>query len=384
MFDFPFTEPNTVSSLLLLIMYFTIIVMNKTSLIYYDEDNDDDTYLSSKEKINIAIIGLFLCCFCIDGDFFRFMEVIHDYDFTLNAYNYGEAIYGYIAQITERNYFLFRIIVWGSAFVLFCISSKRFGINIYLSTLYLFATYPVIFSYARVTLCMSICFLAFSYICCPIRNKIISFFIALLLFFISTFFHTSSYIMLAMSLMAIIPLNKKSFIILLLCLPILIVLFQDIFLYIAQQDMFFSDEQLNERLIRNADSYNVIKGFDINTPGVFLQTILQYISFYIPIFYIIKVSLFSTSQELIDNGIFKLIKIMTGFLLLSTIFFFFKSGSFVMFYRVLFMTMIPIVFVVCYMRQQNIMSESEYRKCLFSGIIYYYIRIFYCFYGYGM
>ena len=379
--DFPYTEPNFYTCSALLVMYFGCIVYNYKFAL---NEFSVFSFVSKRTKmVQLLIIGLFLVSFCLDGDFFRLMEVIQNYDFTIGSYNYGERVYGIIASVVNRSYLLFRLIVWGGAFLLFCITSKRYGIDVYKASVYLFATMPVTFCYARVTLCMAIVFCGLSYFCKPAKSKWLGYIIGLLLLGISTYFHNSSYIMIAMSLAIFVPINKKTLIFLIILAPIIVRYAQSLFLDLVSVSDTFDNEGLADRLNRSVETTGSSL-IDFSTPGVAFQRILQYVSFYVPIFTVSSVCLKKEYMSAIDKGVQRMFKVMLALFLLSTIFLMFEQASNTLFYRTLFMTMIPLVIIIQYLRSNMFMSSKQYKMCLDSGILYTSIRILYCFYGYGI
>ena len=379
--DFPYTEPNFYTCSALMIMYFSCVIYNYKSALHEKSAFRSASYRT--KVVQILIIGLFLICFCLDGDFFRLMEVIQSYNFTVGSYNYGEAVYGNIASLVNRSYLLFRVVVWGAAFMLYCITVKRFGLDVYKSAVYLFATMPVTFCYARVTLCMAIIFCGLSFFCKPTKNKLLGYLLGLLLMYVSTFFHNTSYIMIAMSLAIFAPINKKTLFIFAILAPIIVKYTQSIFLELVTYSDMLDNEGLSDRLNRSAvASDNSL--IDFSSPGVALQKIMHYISFYVPIFVVSSVCLQKESLLTIDKSILRLFKVMFALFLLSTVFLLFEQASNTLYYRTLFMTMIPLMIIIQYLHCNMIMSSRQYKMCLASGIIYSSIRIFYCFYGYGI
>lgn len=382
MIEFPYSDPNTFTCTVLLLMYFVPLFFHYNNVLWVPGDSFEVN--NNKKIITFLFLGMFISCFCVDGDFFRLMPIIQNYDFTIGAYNYGEPVYGIIALLTHCNYLWFRIIVWGGAFLIFCLTARRFNIDVYKSSIYLYACFPVIFCYARVTLCMAIYFLGLSFFCKPLDKKYFGYIIGILLFYASTFFHNSSYVMLLMTIAIWAPINKKTLFLFVVLMPLIIRFAQNAFLDLASMSDSFENEGFADRINRSANSENVARGLDISNPGVFLHTLLQYVSFYVPLFYVAKTVLGNDYSYAIGQEYIKLFKVMIAFVLLSTIFLFFEQGSFVMYYRVLFMSMIPLCLLVVYLYNNGYMLLADYQKCLWSGVLFTSVRIIYCFYGYGL
>jgi hypothetical protein len=191
MLDFPFTEASVGTSLYCLLYYIVLLIYN------YEDGLHPYTYEISlrKEKLTLFFIALFVITHCYKGDFFHLMHHVHDYSSIPGSYNFGEEIYHKIGLLVGRNYLLFRTIVWGGAFTLFCLTAKRMEVSVYYTAVLLIATHPIIFSYARVTAAMAIYFFGLSFLCSPRGNNFISYILGALIICLSLNFHNSAIIM---------------------------------------------------------------------------------------------------------------------------------------------------------------------------------------------
>lgn len=335
--------------------------------------------VSGINKIKLLFLGLLLSLLCIDGDFFHMISVIQNYSFN-GGYNYGEPVYGDIAYFVDRNYILFRIVVWGSAFSFFLLTAKRFDISIYQAGVYLFMAFSYIFCYARVSLGMALFYYGISFFLKPSNNKIIGYFFGTIMIYFSNMFHSSIVVLIAMSAIVFVPINKKILFVCLLLSPIILSLLQDLFLTIASN----ADEMENtgqaSRISRYSQEENTGTIINFSNPGVAFHTLLMYCSFYIPLFNIIK-TMFKT--RLIKDPLWssKICKLCIAIVYLSSIFIFMSIGSRVLFYRILFMSMFPICLLVLYLYNNGYFSKQEFRLCLYSGIAFNFVRIVYGFYG---
>ena len=122
-------------------------------------------YTRSRVTLNNSIsLGLWLYAFvlvvyvCVDNDWYHYQQIISDYDFSSRARNHGEKVYGVIARLVDRNYLLFRIIVWGGALLITTLTFKRFKINLNNAVYFIIAAFLLKFSYARATLAMHVIF----------------------------------------------------------------------------------------------------------------------------------------------------------------------------------------------------------------------------------
>lgn len=369
MFDFPFKEASVFTSVYCLVYYLILVRSN-----YHDGLLEPFTYeISLKKEIStLFFIGLFTITHCYKGDFFHLMHHVYDYSDIPGAYNFGEEIYHKIGFFVEKNYFLFRTVVWGGAFCLFCLTAKRMNVSVYYSAVLLFATHPIIFSYARVTAAMAIYFFGLSFFCSPLRNKWISYAVGALIIWFSLKFHSSTIVMLIMATMIIVPVRKWSIILVIIAFFLLSNIFKELLMDIALS------ENTDTVLANKIDSYShrVIK----HGPSGIINTTLEYASFYIP-FIIATINIFGNDNiESLPVDIFRMYKVASGFVLTSLLFYFLGPSYVTFVYRVLFMSMIPLTIVIVYLYQADLMSNSHYRWCVFSGIIYSVVLYMYTLY----
>ena len=208
MFDYPFVENNIICAFSCMLMYLYTLNANFRFGIY--PHTPFSSVNRSFKAQQVVLIGVFLVLYCIGGDFFHFYEVIKNYDFTPEAWNYGEPIYGKIAKLTGRNYLLTRIIVWGGAYVLYCKTAKNFGIPVYQAAVILFICYPLTFSYARVTMAMACYFYGLSTLL-SLKHDIrgIKAIIAILFIALSNAFHNSAIILVLLTPFVFLQITLK-------------------------------------------------------------------------------------------------------------------------------------------------------------------------------
>lgn len=307
------------------------------------------------------------------GDFFHFMTYVHEYDFSPNAYNYGEPIYVEIGKIVNRNYFLFRCIVWGTAYIAFCWSAKRLKVPIYYAVIYLFCAYCITFSYARVTAAMALYILGFSYICEPPKRKAtLGTLWGIALILSSTVFHNSAIIMVLMTFTILVPLNKWIVIISIIFIPFLAALFKDYFLLFMFAEN--TDETLSNKMIKYSivETEQGISGLIINTS--------QYISFYIPFILSGYWIVIKNKIDQTPTSIIWLFKLSFGLVFAAIIFLSWGETFKTFYYRILFMTMLPLVLIITKLYKEGIISYKHFLLCAWSGIIYQVLQYAYSLY----
>lgn len=370
MFDFPFQEASVWTGLYCIIFYIILLFSNyKNSL----NTNTISSNNSSKGFV-IFLIGFFIVTHCSEGDFFNMQIGVYDY-WEMKGHTYDivkEEIYSKIALFVQGNYFLFRIIVWGGAFVLFCLTAKRMRVSVYHAAVLLIITHSLIFSYARCTLAMAIYFFGLSFLCRPFKFKLLSYALGILLIFYSLEFHTSAIFMAIMTFMIFLPINRWSLILILILIPFVSFILKDYFYLIMSSDMI--DEVVAEKM------QTYVEREKIQGIAAKIISFFEYMSFYIP-FLLTSITLFSKRMyKKCSKEIFLFYKLTIG-LVLSTIAFMFMGDMFYTFqYRVLFMSMIPLTIIVTKLYQSQLMTRKYFKWCVYSGIIFLMSKYMYIIY----
>ena len=366
MFDFPMKEASVWTSLYCLIVFLIILRTTYNDAIKYPFAK---AISKRKEKWIYILIAFFFITHCLHGDFFHFMENVHEYVFISGYYNYGEEVYQIIAKVVDKNYFLFRTIVWGGALGLFCWTAKRFNVPVYYAVVFLFATHSITFAYARATAAMAVYFFGLSFLCKPLnKSKWLGYIIGILIIYSSWQFHNSALIMIVMTAMLLIPLHKWLIVAVLFIIPLLSVLLKE-YLFL------FAEETTSDILARKINSYSER---DINR-GIASQIIsfFEYISFYIP-FIICSIQMFKKQNySKISSEIINLYKVLLGLTLVSYAFYFLGDTFVTFFYRILFMTMIPLSIIIVKLYCQGLMSQKQYHYCVIPGLVFLILRYLY-------
>ena len=360
MFDFPFNEPSILTSLYCILMY-SICVLYSYQLSKSWDIVTIRRFPSSSILLFVCFIGFFFVTNCMNGDFFHTMEKVHDYHPSVFSYYNGEPIYRVITSFVNNNYLLFRIIVWGGAFAVYCITARRMKIPLFMAVSIICVFYSVTFCYARVTAAMAVYFLGLSYFCYPNTNKWLGYIIGGLLIYLSLQFHTSALIMIVMTVMLFMPIKKWSIAIMIIVIPIIAVYFKDYFFLFAldeDTDEFISNKMLNysERVVVTGIASRIIN-------------ILRYASIYIPLFYCYRMIIRKTDKTHEDQSMLRLFKVTFGLAYVSITFLFFGETFYTFFYRILNMTIIPIALLLSKLYIDKRMSKRQFFNCLILGML---------------
>ena len=310
--------------------------------------------LNEKPKTLTWILTLLFCLFSyFNADYFHYEEELMRLD-----QSYKDFFYYYIAEISGRVYWLFRLIIWGSALLLFYLTSNRLGLQKNLS-IYVFVVFFLpIFCYARASLAMALYFYGLSFLASPKPNhRILSYMIGLLFIFASFLGHRSFLVIIALTPVIFIRFRKWHVIVLLLAFPLLLVIIKGLLTQMMMGGVILNGEEF-ESFSVTATRYSELNRIERNWKFQ-LITNLQYIGFYIPfIVILLKTKL---NRLLLTSAMSKYLSISLAIFIIATSFLLITDvgATDVLAYRFLFMTGIPITFILCFLIQEDIMSFKE-------------------------
>lgn len=169
---------------------------------------------------------LVFCLFSFWGqDWFGYLSTYEYYHNNNDDSSHLEPFYLYLIQGHTINYLHFRLIVWGTALLFVFLAVKRLKLNMNIATYFFVITTLIWFSYGRVSLSMSIMMYGATWLTTD-KSKFSAkhLVIALLLIFLSCFFHKSAIWGAAIILLSYIFLfiPRASLTILLILFPVLL------------------------------------------------------------------------------------------------------------------------------------------------------------------
>ena len=357
MLDFTITETSFGLNLYCLVIFlFMVVSYHKTSLYGNTYSVVEHRYYTSWSFLFFFFVASLT--FFVNADFFHYMEMVKDYEF--DGKNHGEEIYGTIIYWLDKNYFLFRVCVWGGALWLLIKTFTQYAIDKALGLYIVLLLFFIIFSYSRATLAMAMFFYGFSLLTSSQESKNVYSLLGHILFGVlfmglSYLFHHSIIVLIVMSFFLWIPVNRVSFIFYVLFYLIILLLFEtlvsDLFLsnFIMEENEYVS-ERVNSYLSKEYDEYNLLGA---------IQSIYGYSIFYLSMIIITKYFLFQShvSYPKFYRLLYKLTLLI--FVLATTLFLVFDLEQNVFFYRILYMSFIPITILLAYLYQNNILSKNK-------------------------
>lgn len=317
-------------------------------------------------------IGLFIGClsFFANDDFFHYYATTKK--ISMHGPNVGiESFYQYLIFFTHHNYLLFRLFIWGPACILLYLTFRRFKINTNHAYFLLVTCYFITFTYARASLAMSVFFYGLSCIYYPLFNKRWTKIAGLAILLCSPIFHKSMYLLITIWLCSLfLKLNKKTIAIIILSTPVIFIASKLFIPYIIEH--FVEDKETLAKI----GTYSILVRESQNWKGI-LQNVIQYATYYLPLYFLI----YSFSNENIRSkcptAVYNLYKLVFLIVLAGSILYFIIPTNNVLFYRTLFMSMIPITIIFTYAVDEKIIKFSNYRIVVWCGITYTYLFLIY-------
>ena len=305
-----------------------------------------------------AFILILIVASSDDSDWFSYQEDVWEYDFN-SLYQHFEPIYGVIIGLVNKNYLLFRIVVWGGAFLLTCNAYKRFEVNRNVGIFFIITAFLLTFNYARATLGMSCYCVGLSFLLKPAQGKkLFSYILALFFFFCAYSFHHSLLILVGMTFAIFLPLDRP--IIIVLALSLIPTAAAILYGYFELAE-FLSDEDVAEKL----RLYGELEKASWNIYGTIRYTI-QYGAFYFPI--IVNTITVIKNKTYLDASFLKVNNVVLATVLTSFAFLFMGFNNLIFVYRILFMTMIPTSILTVYLYQTNVLKRGMYTAILIWGV----------------
>ena len=256
----------------------------------------------NEQKYILTIILCFVfCLFSFWGaDWFHYQE-----SFPLLKSGWKgnlEEVYLWIAQNLSPNYIIFRLIIWGSAFILFLKTINILSISKYIA-LYFFGTiYIIWFAYARVSLAMVLVFYGYALLNSCNRSKFIVKITALSAIGVSFFFHKTALFAIGVAIVAFFMKKypKKTLLLMLLLLPLFVVVVKTQLSSFLMIDFDSEDGDLSSYLMTGQNYMEKNQG--ISGIGSLIQSFLERFPYY-GIAYISYSSLRSKSVNLIPDDV---------------------------------------------------------------------------------
>lgn len=309
---------------------------------------------------NKELVSWFLLLFCMvfafyGGDFYHWVDDINEMRGTANTLKYmqGELMqiewpYYYIGYFVNYDFILSRIVIWGTAFILFSITAKRLEVN-FQTFIYCFAVFALSkASYGRVALAWAIGYYGYSFIVKPPQNtfsKYGSIIIGCIVIAISTIFHKSALLLPLTMGLSLISFKKWTIILLAIGFPIAVLFANSDLLPFLQ----LATQEESDLVNVNTTQYYLEGGAD-NIVGIGMQVnnFIEFTTYYL-VLVLVVLAIWKGDYKSWPFHIQKYANIVILTISIASVFLFTKGfNTYVIFYRFLFFSVFPIAILMTY------------------------------------
>lgn len=322
-------------------------------------------FISRNKKSTIILFWILALLFCLyafwGGDYIGYLS---EFTYSMDK-SYRDPLYYYIKLISFDSYILFRFWVWGGALFFLFKTSKRLNLPSNLFFFIFTCCFLLLFSYSRASLAMCSYFLGFSFCVKPIKNKLQNSIYALMFIILSYYFHRSFLPLVIMTPMFYILNMSKRKIILMFCLI-------PLFTFVMKSVLSgFLNESINlgeglDGFSSAANMMSKIDEIDLNTNARILKTIEQ-AGFYLSYIFCMWVLFWKTNDYSVPKYIKQIMNVVTFIILLATSLFIINTGgAYIVAYRYLFMSGIPLTIILSYIFKNKLVN----RKYLYLVILF--------------
>lgn len=360
-FVYSFDESNIPFGLVVLVFVINIVVF----LLFRTLKQSTN---SPKVRFGDILFAMFFITFvvfyCLGTDYFTYR---HWVDAGYSIYYSKEVVYTFLIDFVNNvgvsyPYELFRLIIWGSSVLLVFFSAKILKLRPLIVLLLLFLLFYDLFSYARGTLGMAMYILGATIFLNGKKYKIYYLF-GVIVMAVSIIFHRQMLIGLGIFPIVFLPLDSKK--VLRYSIPLIIIVIIAVS-FVMSNTGIFGDRYTDE--IENFTSQSA------TTPGMKISHLMAYSLFYIS-FIMVSVAFSKTKFNKIAPEALDLYKICFGLLISATTFWVIFSEENPIFYRTLYMSMMPLTLVLSYCYSNKLISKKSITMLLLYALAYHSIGI---------
>ena len=347
-----------------------ISLRGNVSNLYIQESNKPRTILL------FCGILLFALTAFVGDDFFHYYERMFEY----RGQVFGdqergiEAFYQYLIHYINGNYFLFRLIVWGSSLFLIVFAARQFKVNVYHTLFVILAGYIITFSYARATLAMAILSLGVAIICnateYELNRRLRLTILGLLITMSSIYFHRSMLpVIVIVICWAIMPWKKQIAKYSMILFPVFVAICS-VVLKVAFEELFQVANAVEDEsgMLERAEFYSEQDSIIHNSNG-YIRLFLHYTTFYLPLLLISNAFRVERILQSVEKKIIWLYQFVYLIFVFATSFLLMDFESETMFYRYLYMSFIPMSILIAYMKDKGSLTKTQYLLIVVSFVL---------------
>lgn len=300
--------------------------------------------------------------FCA-ADTYHYHEIYNRMQ-TVNGPVHVEQVYFWLLKVLPKDYYLWRLIIWGLASLCLILTYKRYKLNPQVAA---FTTAVVLlyqFSITRGCLGISLFLLSSSFFLKPINGKkLISYILGIAGCGLSLYFHRSMFVFICMFLLAYIPINKFSLFLSLLIFPILRIRIVPAIESVTEL------LSLGDDMMRFTNSYIKGEQLSANIRGI-IQQVINLLPCFISVYILIKANILRSVQ---GERYIKMLSRYTFILFYVSMLFYGLNVSAFMSSRILHMMYFPLTIVLSHTYVHN----EEYRSLIRKTMIFFFVSVLY-------
>lgn len=290
---------------------------------------------------------VFALTYTIGSDFFHYKEAIET-----GNYLGLEDVYHYIIETTNQNYFLFRLIVFGSGIVLCNQIFGLYDLNKGNTLLLLLICFGCSYSYARASLAFTIYFLGYS-ILSKSYNSWFKCCIGLTILLSSYFFHRSMLLLILITPFGFLKVEKRTIILICLSFPF-VVLFIESILANFSETIFVDNE-----IAGKVSYYSSMENGLSNWKGI-ISKVLSYSVYVISVCFVSKYVLNKKLRQEIPMPIYRMYTLLVMIITVAVIMFVVMGNKEVFFIRYLRMSMIPLTVIMSFLLKERLLKRNAF------------------------
>lgn len=261
-----------------------------------------------------------------------------------------EDVYVYIIKNICANYFVFRVIVWGTGLLLFHLTLNQLELYPQLAWFFFGTLFLPVYAYARVSLAIAIMIYGAVLINKPFKHhKVISIILGVILIICSVFFHKSAIIGFTILILSFFLRDPKQYTWLLYLLIFIVFVTLSNFLIDIFLDAKIGDDV---EIARKGQKY-LNRGYDDLERGIgsIIKMTFERLPYYLTALLSYKI----LKEFYTSKGIHLMLKFQFLVVLFASLFIFDTGANTSIFYgRMLRFTIMPSAFILCYAHQHKL------------------------------
>lgn len=324
-------------------------------------------YFNRNRKTPLFFTWLLILIFVLyafwDTDYFSFRYIFHT-----SLEGFRDPFYYYISLISFNSYTIFRLLIWGTALLLFVKSTKQLNIPTNITAFIFAVFYLLSFSVGRISLGICSYFLGLTLLVNPGRNKMLQTISGILLIAASYWGHRAMMVPIVLTPLILIKPQKWQ-IVAFMVIGIVVGRFASSFLtgLIAGDIAINSGTAAEEALLDYATNENEL----VMNWKFALTSKLRWYSIYLLIGYSAWMCFFSRKRMQIAPYIKRITIHSFGiFILAANLLIFDTIGANEIGERLLLILCVPMILVLSYLRKTNICSPKMLIFLLFPAFLY--------------